>query len=305
MLKNKTSLKAKNRKDLIYYCLMMALPVLQFCVFWIGVNINAILLAFQKYDFYTNTYTWDVIGCMKEAFETIGSIEGFKWKNSIIIYLVGLVVSTPLTLFFSYYIAKQKTGTSCFKVFLYLPNVISGVVFSTIWIFFAERAIPTYLDKLLNIKIDGLIENVDTRFMAILLFGMFTGFGGGVLMYSNAMSAISPDIIEAANLDGATGIKEFWYITLPLIYPTLSIMIATGVGGIFLSDIGLYLYFGGGAPAEMQTFSYMIMVDTLTAEHPGDYAKLASIGLITTFVVAPMVFGAKYLFKKFGPSTVD
>lgn len=47
-----------NRNDLIFYCIIMAWPVLQFAVFYIGVNFNSILIAFQDIDIVTNSYSW-------------------------------------------------------------------------------------------------------------------------------------------------------------------------------------------------------------------------------------------------------
>ena len=68
-------------------------------------------------------------------------------------------------------------------------------------------------------------------------------------MYSNAMSGIPQEIVESAHLDGATGINEFWKITLPMVYPTLSTFLITGVAGLFTNQINLYSLYDVSAPA--------------------------------------------------------
>ena len=45
----------RKRNDIIFYCLMLVLPVTQFCIFYIGVNFNSILMSFRAYDYATNT----------------------------------------------------------------------------------------------------------------------------------------------------------------------------------------------------------------------------------------------------------
>ena len=48
----------RKRNDIIFYCLMLAFPVVQFCIFYIGVNFNSILLTFRKYDFVTGQWSF-------------------------------------------------------------------------------------------------------------------------------------------------------------------------------------------------------------------------------------------------------
>jgi ABC-type sugar transport system permease subunit len=295
----------RQRKDMIYYCLMMAYPIAQFCVFYIGVNINGILLSFQKYDVLTNKLIFDPAGSLGAAFKTLTNVPFYMWRNSMLVYLSGLLISTPMTLLLSYYIYKKLFAANTFRTLLFLPGIISGTVLVAIFTFFAERAIPEIVLRVSGKKIIGLIESESTRLATILIFGLWTGFGGGILMYSNAMNAISPDVVEAAHVEGATGIKEFWYITLPLIYPTLSVLLITGVGGLFLSDLGLYTYFRTAAPPELHSYSYILMLQTLSAASNADYAVLSAIGFLITCVLVPMTLLIRRLMERFGPSTEE
>lgn len=92
----------------------------------------------------------------------------------------------------------------------------------TIFQFFVERAVPSFANQLFGIKMKGMLENPSSRYFTIIFYNLWVGFGTSVLMYSNGMSGISQEMVESAHLDGATGLTEFWKITLPMIYPTLS-----------------------------------------------------------------------------------
>ncbi len=291
-----------SRKDLLFYVLMMAFPVVQFCVMYIGVNFNSFLLAFRKIDITNNTFEWTFVN-IRNAFEllTTSQILISAAKNSIVSYLLLTLIGTPLGLVFSFYIYKKLPLSNAFRVILFLPSIISGIVMVVIFQFFVERAIPTAMKQFFGIEILGLIENTATRYGTIIFYNLWVGFGTGVLMYSNGMSGISQEIVESAHLDGAVGLREFWSITLPLIYPTLSTFLVTGIAGLFTNQIGLYSFYGSSAPADMQTYGYYLYTKTQTAASEAEYPILAAMGLLFTVVVVPLTLLVKRALEKFGP----
>ena len=108
-------------------------------------------------------------------------------------------------------------------------------------------------------------------------------------------------MVEAANLDGATGFKEFWHISLPQVYPTLSVFIVTGIASIFTNQFNLFTFYGTSAP--YQTFGYYLYKETLN--HNTDlpyFPKLAAFGLMMAIVAIPLTFLVRWLLEKFGPT---
>jgi ABC-type sugar transport system permease subunit len=223
-------------------------------------------------------------------------------ENSLVVYFLSLVIGTPLGLFFSYYIYKKMPGSSAFRVLLFMPSIVSGIVMVAMFQFFVEQAVPQLWKDVFGIEIRGLIENPDTRFGTILFFCIWSGFGTSVLMYSNAMSGISQEIVESAHLDGATGIREFISITFPMIFPTLSTFLITGVAGIFTNQFALYSFYGGGASPEIQTYGYYMYMKTKNATSEAEYPILSAMGLWMTVVAVPLTLVVKWLLEKFGPS---
>ena len=239
------------RKDVIFYVLMMAFPVIQFIVFYIVVNGGSFLLAFQNINIVTNTTTWtfDSVARMAKMLVTDHGMLTIL-KTSFVSYFLLLIIGTPLGLLFSYYIFKKLPLSGAFRVILFLPSIISAIVMVTIFQFFVERAVPELVRILFHKTISGLMENTATRFGTVIFYNIWVGFGTGVLMYANGLSGISQEIIDAAHVDGATGFREFWSITLPSIFPTISTFVITGVAGIFTSQLNLLSFYGGAAPEE-------------------------------------------------------
>lgn len=291
------------QKDLIFYCLMMIWPVAQFCVFYIGVNFNSILLSFQDIDIVNGTTTWTFEKII-QAFQDMTSSKNLLLtaQNSLLVYFLSLIIGTPLGLFFSYYIYKKMPGSGAFRVLLFMPSIVSGIVMVAMFQFFVEQAVPQLWSDLFGIKIKGLIENPDTRFGTILFFCIWSGFGTSVLMYSNAMSGISQEVVESAHLDGATGFREFIHITFPMIFPTLSTFLITGVAGIFTNQFALYSFYGGGAPNDIQTYGYYMYMKTKNATSEAEYPILSAMGLWMTIVAVPLTLLVKWALEKFGPS---
>ena len=121
-----------------------------------------------------------------------------------------------------------------------------------------------------------------------------------MLMFTGAMSGISESVSESASLDGIRPIQEYWYITIPLIYPTLTTFIIVGVVGIFTNQMSLFSFFGVDADASLQTFGYMLYRGIKTANISG-YSYLAALGLFFTLISVPLTFFVKWLLGKFDP----
>lgn len=290
------------QKDLIFYILMMAFPVVQFSLFYIGVNGGSFLLAFQKIDITANTvtWTWDNITSVFKMMTQDASLLATA-KMSLLSYALLLCIGTPLGMLFSYYIYKKMPLSGAFRVILFLPSIISAIVMVTIFQFFVERAVPEMVNVLFGKQILGLMENTSSRYATIIFYNIWVGFGTSVLMYANSMSGISQEMVESAHLDGATGIREFWHITLPMVYPTLTTFLITGVAGIFTNQLNLYSFYGGDAPEEVQTYGYYLYTRTQGAASRAEYPELAAMGLFLTIVAVPLTLLIKRLLEKFGP----
>lgn len=283
----------------------MVVPVLQFIVFYIGVNINSILLAFQKIEISSNaektiTWTWKNFADWFTN-ETSRSLVLTATGTSLKVYAITLFTGVPLGLLFSYYIYKKMPGASAFRVVLFMPSIISSIVMVLIYKYCVNDALPAIFKGL-----PKLLDNSNTRFGAIAFYNVYVSFGTSVLMYSNKMAGISPEIIEAADLDGATQLQEFWHVVLPLTFPTISIFLITGVATLFTNQFNLYSFYGGYKTvpdSALETLGYYMYSRAEAAKLDQTvYPPLAALGLIMTAIAVPLTFGLKFVLEKFGPS---
>ena len=136
----------------------------------------------------------------------------------------------------------------------------------------------------------------------ILTFvNMWKKVGYSAVVYLAAISGISPELYEAAMLDGATKQQQVRYITLPQIKPIVVILLIMAIGNIFRGDFGLFYNVPQDAGAlypvtdVLDTYIYRVMK---TTNHPG---MVAAAGLYQSVVNLILVLGANAVVRKIEP----
>lgn len=298
-------LSKKRTNDLIFCLIVLLLPVVQFAIFYIGVNVNSFVMAFQRYEIDELTGLGDFVGNGFENFKTMfveikeeGTF-GYALKNSLSAFFWVTIVGMTLSLVFSLYIFKKMPGHGAFRVLLFAPSVLSSIVTVTMYRFFAESAIPILLNMPDGM---GLLSNPDTGMPTIIFFNVWISFGTQILMYSGAMNGIDPSIMEAAKLDGANPFIEFFRIILPLIFPTIQVFLVTGVASIFINQLNLVAFKGLTLrKPEFMTIGYYLFKDTQSATQ-ARMPVLATYGVSLTIIAVPLTLLTRWALDKFGPS---
>lgn len=286
----------KKERNKIAFCIaLLIIPLLSYCVFYIGVNLNSIKLAFVSYKG-TNV---EFVGFanFKAVFEEMfsgGGNWGTMFRNSLLVFVI-VFFKTPLTWIVAYFIYKKNSGWTHFlKVILFIPTMFSMMVTVLVYKYFVCETIPAFFN------VSDLLANPKTNFIVLCLFAYWNGFGTGMIVYLNAMSAIPQSTVEAAELDGVTFMGEFFYITLPMIFSTFKALFIVSVTSIFVSQFNLFEFFGEGAYVHLHTVGYYLFVQTKTASSD-KYPYLAAMGLVITFISLPITFFVRWGMNKIDP----
>lgn len=296
----------RSKRSLIFYIGILALPITQFLIFYIYVNANSIFLAFKeidsldfkKYALTLKNFTnWFVDE--NENAKLVRAV-----KVSLKSYAITVCISVPFGLFFSYYIAKRMRGALFFRMMLFLPSIISSIVLATIYRYFLHNVVPEILGKMnVTLKHANLIDYKGTRYAFLMVYNLFVGFGTNVLLYSNKMSTISPELSEAAGLDGANSFQEFFHIVLPQVFSTVSVFLVAGIAGIFTNELNNFSFYNYKTYSNTTTVGFLMFYKIQNAKNRVNlYPPLAALGIMISAVVIPATFIAKKLFDKFGPS---
>ena len=312
--------------EAIFVWALLAYPLLQFLVFYVGVNLNSILLSFQELEEYTvlvdGMATYATRWKWLSGSEFFSNFEKFFTElteqiymstiltNSLTAYLVSTLIGLPLNLTFAYVIYKKVPCSGFFQVMLYVPQMVSSVVISLMFSKFISFSLPTFindfldLDTLLNVAPlqPDLLDDTSTGFGMNLFYSLWAGFGSQLILYAGAMSRIPDSLIEFGELEGITLFREFFNVVIPMVYSTITVFLVTGIAGIFSSQLALYNFYGEGANPVFRTFGYEFYVMVVGGNGKEEYPYASAAGLIFTLIVAPITLVGRHLLEKYGPT---
>lgn len=165
-----------------------------------------------------------------------------SWVNLFKIFFIGGVITLGISLLMAVVLKSGVRGKGFFQAAIYLPNVISSVAMATMWIQYVFNSSYGFLTNFFRtLHLDGLASiqwlDADHKFWALLLSYCFGMVGHFMLIWVSGIERIGQDYYEAASIDGATKVGQFFYITLPLlkgILRTNIIMWSISVSGFFL-----------------------------------------------------------------------
>ncbi|MDR1094449.1 MAG: sugar ABC transporter permease [Clostridiales bacterium] len=305
MAGTKKNARMKRRaKETVFYWSIVILPLLQFCVFYVAVNANSVILAFKSYNTETGLYSFAGFANFTAFIRDMAGMPALKTalKNSLIVWLSGLAVGLPLAQFFSFYIYKKMPLHGFFRVMLFLPSVVSAVITVALYKYFVDRAWPEAARALFGVKMPMPLATLSTRFPAILVYNVWVSFGTGILLYTGSMTQISVSVAESARLEGANSFQEYWHITLPSIWPMATTFLVVGVASIFTNQASVYTFYQDQADNSLYMFGYFLFQRVIgKAATLADYPYAAAGGIALTAIAVPLTLGAKALLEKCGP----
>lgn len=298
--KKVTTRKASKRKETWFLFCMLILPFVQWLVFWLYVNLQTIMLAFQ--DQRTGVFTFYNFQNFWQSLTTPGGDIAIAVKNTFIYFGVNICIVMTLSLFISYFLYKQIKGYKTFRVIFYLPAIVSSVAMVTVFKNFVSPKGP--LNNILNlfgqsIPQEGLLANAATATATIVAYTVWTGFCSNILLFAGAMTRVPVDVLESAKLEGCGTFRELFGLIFPLIWPTTSTQIIFAFTGIFSSS-GPILLFTGGA-YETTTISYWIFEQVYgsgAAGGAGSYNLVSAAGLCFTAVGVPVILFVRWLMER-------
>lgn len=303
-LKRRNSVFVKREwKNIVFYSCLLIIPLAQFSVFWFGVNARSLLYSFQKWD--DGKYIFNGFKTYKAAITELTTLKNWSigFKNAILLFLIGLPFPF-LTLFIALFFFKaQKRGSKVaqvWKVILFVPSMIAPMVMVSIYGYIVDFGIPALYELATGKELHGLLQNQDTSFATMWIFGRWGGIAGGVFIYVNLMNSIPESVYEAARLDGVNMWQEFWKIIFPQIFNTWKMFYVMNFLSIFTNAFNLFEFYGYAAPTWMQTTGYLMFVKSVEATS-ADIPTLSAIGMIFTLIGAPLVFLLRYIFNRVDP----
>ena len=222
-------------------------------------------------------------------------------SNMLKIWFVGGILTLTIALLFAVILTSGIRFKKFFRAAIYLPNVISAVALATMWIQYVYNQDYGLLNAMLEmVGLDGVRWlGTDMKFWAMLFAFVFGAVGYYMLIFISGIERIPQDLYEAATIDGANRIQQFFKITLPL----LKGIIKTNLTFWSVNTITFFLWSKMFSPVSSEASTIVPVVylyDTVfgsTGNSERDAGAGAAVGVVLAIFVGVVYFITNKLLK--------
>jgi len=177
-----------------------------------------------------------------------------------------------------------------FRTAIFLPFVISMAVAALVWNFLIDPnlgLIPYWLSKI-GIHMGDVLSNSTWALPAVAAVAVWKNFGYFMVIFLAGLQAVSRDLYEAAQIDGAGSWRRFWSVTLPGLSGTMTYVLVFALIGAFQAFDQIYIMTNGGPDHATETIVYRIYVEGFRNFRLG-YASAVSYVLLAMTLIVGLV----------------
>ena len=205
-------------------------------------------------------------------------------QNSVIYALLLTGFQTLLGLPLAFVLNQKLKSRNLLRAVFFFPAVFSSLIIGYLWNFIMSSSDFGLINNILHQLGLGTLNFFTSKnaLYSVILTQIWQWTGWAMVIFLANLQSISPDLYEAAEIDGANGLKKFMYVTLPLMCPSVKIVIVTGlIGGMKVFDI-IYSMTSGGPGDATQTVMTVMMKKGISE---GFYSTGSAFGVCFFIIV--------------------
>ncbi len=220
-------------------------------------------------------------------------------KNSLLYVALSLFIQLPISLVLAIVVSNVKWGEKFYRTAYFIPVVISGVVIGQLWqkVYNADYGLlnaflrAVHLEALAN----DWLGKESTALLSVFVPNLWQYIGYHMLIMYAGIKSISPDISEAARIDGASKLQIAGRITIPLLMPIIEVCVTFSlIGALKIFDL-VYVLTGGG-PFYSTEVPTVYMYKTIFDSFHYGYGSAISVFIILECIVFTALL--KRLFRR-------
>ena len=215
------------------YLYLLLLPALIFFILFKYIPIYGILIAFKEYNFSAGVLgsEWAGLKYFQKMFRGVSFIQVFR--NTVVISLTKLIFGFPAPIVFALLLneIRRLKVKKAVQTISYLPHFLSWVVLGGVIRSILSTLGPiNYLVELFGGRPTVFLGEPGYFIPIVILSYIYRTIGWGSIVYLAAIGNINPQLYEAAEIDGASRIRQMFHVTLPSLIPVMSILFLLRVG---------------------------------------------------------------------------
>ncbi len=280
-------LQTAKAKRTMFIVAMLTLPLLQWLIFFVFVNINTIRMSFQ--DMRPNAEKGFSLVNYRNFFMDLRSTKKFVYaiRNSLLFGVNDLFLLF-VSLVLAYFFYKKVRWSAFFRIIFFLPSIISIVIFITAYQNMFNMGVIDSLLQGIGFKTlpDWFANTSPWLVPLIMLYCLWVGTGYNVLIMGGAMGNLPEDVMEYSRLEGVGYFHEFFLVVIPMIWPTVMVGVLGSITIMFTLFLQVDLMtVNGGTTGQAMTISYMINGYVKSR----DLGRASTYGVIFTVIAIPII----------------
>lgn len=265
--------------------LLITIPILALFVCFNTIPlIRGVIYSFTNFKGF-GSYDWVGFRNYVDLFSDarVGKSYLFTFKLAIVTTIVVNVISLILALALN----SKIRAKSFFRGAYFLPNILGALVVGYIFNYFFTYILPALADMVgAEAFSSSILSNPDTAWIGIMVVCAWQAIAMNTIIYISGLQTVPEDVYEAGGLDGATGWKQFRYLTFPLIIPFFSINMVLCVKNFLMVFDQIMALTKGGPAQSTESISYLIYNNGMSGGQFGFQSANAVIFFIVIVVIS-------------------
>ncbi|QHY94415.1 L-arabinose transport system permease protein AraP [Streptomyces sp. S4.7] len=233
---------------------LLLAPSVIHLVWWIGIPVVATFaLAFTDYDILAGTVSFNGLDNFQEIFSD-ETWNASMWHTVVFTFFT-VPVAMAIAVVLAILLSVKMRAASWYRTAVFMPHVTATVAIALVWMWMFEPRLGVVNTMLGWVGIDGPVwlADPDWALTAVIVVSIWKGIGIKMLIYLAALQAMPEDVYEAARIDGASQVRQFFSITLPLLKPATFFVLVVSIIDSFQAFDQLYVLTPDGGPGNSTT----------------------------------------------------
>jgi raffinose/stachyose/melibiose transport system permease protein len=271
--------------------MLLAPALIIYCLFAVYPMVNVVVLSFLRWNGLTTTSQFVGLNNYVQVF-TQDPVFWTAARNTILWTAMSVIFPPSIGFLLALALNQNIPGRAPLRALFYMPVIIAPIAVATMWRWMYDPFFGLFNAALTGLGLDGLIQDwLGDRNVA--LYSMFVAsvwqtVGFSLVLFLAGLQSVSPTLIEASRVDGASRFQIFRYVTLPALRPSITIvLILSIINSLKAFDIVYGMTQGGPA----QSTQMLALWAFTQAMQLGDFGRGAAISvvllLVTTAIIVP------------------
>jgi multiple sugar transport system permease protein/raffinose/stachyose/melibiose transport system permease protein len=277
---------ATRRDDRVGYLLILP-NVVVYAIFVFIPVLFTIYLSFTNYNIFKSSW----VGIRNYVAMFQDSVFVHSIWNTVRFAVGSIVPSLALGLFLAVLLNRPIVGRKLFRTIFFFPNVLSIVVASMAWLYILDGSPYGLLNTIvesIGAQPNQWLLNPSLAMPSVIVMSVWLQTGFTMIVYLGGLQGVPAELYESARMDGASSVRMFFSVTLPLLRPTTFFLVVMTTITAFQVFGQVYILTGGGPVNSTTTIVHQVFENGFTGYKMG-YASAEAVLLLGIILVITLV----------------